>query len=152
MTYLTPHFTLEEYLHSDTADAMGIDNTPTHDDIIHMVYHALMMEGVRHICGDHPVSISSGYRCPQVNAAVGGASNSAHLYGCAADFTIPDFGDVTSICKKLEPYLATLGVDQLIDESGGGARWVHIGRIAYPGTPRYQCLTINSSGTTTGFA
>src|SRR5262249_25598518 len=83
--------------------------------------------------------------------AVGGASNSAHLYGCAADFTIPDFGDVQDICHALEAHLRELCIDQLIDESGTGARWVHVGRAIPPSTaPRCQCLTIANGATTTG--
>jgi len=45
-----------------------------------------------------------------LNAAVGGAANSAHLYGCAADFTIPAFGSVLDVCKAIEPHLAEWGV------------------------------------------
>lgn len=142
MKYLTPHFTLEEYLHSDTAIARGIANVPDQQSIINMVYHAQMMEEIREICGAHPVLISSGFRSPQLNAAVGGVTNSAHLYGCACDFTIPLFGDVNKICDTLRPHLDDLGIDQLINETGGGARWVHVGRVAYPETPRNQYLVI----------
>jgi hypothetical protein len=88
-----------------------------------------------------------------LNEAIGGASNSAHLYGCAADFTIPGFGDVLDICRALKPHLRELGIDQLIDESASGASWVHVGRAIPPSTaPRYQCLTIANGATTTGFA
>jgi len=150
--YLSPNFTLAELTHSDTATAKGIDNTPGATEVANLGALAAVLEQVRAICLDYPVLISSGYRCPELNAEVGGASNSAHLYGLACDFTIPEFGEPTSICKTLEPHLGGLGVDQLIDESGGGARWVHLG-LASPGAaPRCQCLTINANGTTTGFA
>jgi hypothetical protein len=152
--YLSPHFTLAELTFSDTANAHGIDNSPDQAAVGQLTQLAqLTLEGIRTICGDHPVIISSGYRCPELNEAVGGASNSAHLYGCAADFTIPEFGDVLDICHALEPHLRELGIDQLIDESGSGARWVHVGRAIPPSTaPRCQCLTIADGVTTTGFA
>lgn len=67
------------------------------------------------------VLISSGYRSPDLNAAVGSAGSSAHLYGCAADFTIPGFGSVEDVCHAIKPHLAEFGIRQLIDESGGGA-------------------------------
>ena len=152
--YLSPHFTLSELTYSDTANAKGIENSPDQAAIGQLTQLAqLTLEGIRKICGDNPVIISSGYRCPELNEAVGGASNSAHLYGCAADFIIPGFGDVLYICNALEPHLAELGIDQLIDESGSGARWVHVGRAILPSTtPRCQCLTIADGVTTTGFA
>jgi hypothetical protein len=152
--YLSPHFTLAELTYSDTANAKGIDNAPDQAAIGRLTQLAqLTLEGIRTICGDNPVIVSSGYRCPALNEAVGGASNSAHLYGCAADFTIPEFGDVLDICHALEPHLRELGIDQLIDESGSGARWVHVGRAIPPSTtPRCQCLTVADGVMTTDFA
>ena len=145
--HLSPHFTLSEFIASDTAAMQGIDNTPDNDALAQLEMTADLMELVRAICGSNPVLITSGYRCPELNAAVGGASNSAHLYGCAADFTIPAFGSVLDVCNAIEPYLAEWGIDQLIYENES---WVHIGR-ANPGTePRYECLTINSAGTFNG--
>lgn len=150
---LSPHFTMAELTFSATAQSLGVDNTPDPESAANLSALAAALEGVRTICGDNPVFISSGYRSPPVNQAVGGADNSAHLFGLAADFTIPDFGDVLAICRELEPHMAALGIDQLIDESGGGARWVHLGLPIPPNTiPRLMALTINPSGTTTGFA
>lgn len=151
--YLSPHFTLAELTRSDTANAMGVDNSAPPSVEANLVKLADALEKVRAICGDNPIFVSSGYRSPPVNSAVGGASNSAHLFGLAADFTIPGFGPVLAVCRALEPHLVEVGIDQLIDESGGGARWVHLGLAIPPNTtPRHQALTINASGTTTGFA
>jgi zinc D-Ala-D-Ala carboxypeptidase len=144
--YLTPHFTLAEFVRSDTATAEGIDNTPDANEVDELGETALLLEKVRAHCGHHPVLISSGYRCPDLNEAVGGADDSAHLYGCAADFTIPDFGDPLDVCLAIEPHLNEWGVDQLIYEM----TWVHIGRAIPPSTPRNQCLTINDAGTFNG--
>lgn len=143
MTQLTPHFTLEEMLHSDTANAQGINNTPDFEVVARLTQLVLCLERVRALCGGLPVYISSGYRCPPLNTAVGGASDSAHLYGCAADFTIPDFGDVDAVCEFLVPYMKELWIDQLINETGGGARWVHLGLAVPPWhAPRNQYFTI----------
>jgi hypothetical protein len=149
---LSPHFTLAEMIYSETADANGLSNDPPAADVDAL--EALCndtLEQIRTLCGDNPVVISSGYRSPAVNALVGGASNSAHLYGCAADFTIPAYGSVTEVCNLLQGHLHELEIDQLIKESGGGATWVHVGRAIPPSTePRYECLTINDSGTFNG--
>jgi hypothetical protein len=144
--HLTPHFTLAELTRSDTAQAQGIDNTPDADEVDELGETALLLEKVRTLCGNHPVVVSSGFRCPELNAAVGGASNSAHLYGCAADFTVPGFGSVLDVCHAIRPHLAAWGVDQLIYENG----WVHIGRAIPPSTARAQCLTIDGRGTQQG--
>jgi zinc D-Ala-D-Ala carboxypeptidase len=150
LVYLTPHFTLDEFCASDTADACGITNEPTAEALTQLTLTAEMMEKVRTLCGNFPVVISSGYRCTELNAQIGGAANSAHMYGCACDFTIPDYANPLSICLTLEPHLAELGCDQLINEADS---WVHIGRPIPPSTaPRYQCLTIVDGVTTTGFA
>jgi hypothetical protein len=144
---LSPHFTLSEFIASDTAAMNGIDNSPDEAALAELEKTADLMELIRAACLENPVLISSGYRCPALNSAVGGASNSAHLYGCAADFTVPGFGSVLDVCHAIEPYLAEWGVDQLIYEN---AAWVHVGRANPGAEPRYQCLTINSSGTFNG--
>ena len=126
-TQLTDHFTLEELTASDTADAMGIDNTPGPDEEACLSILAETLELVRVILNDNPMIISSGYRCYALNVACGGADDSAHLSGLAADFTCPDFGTPLEICNALEPHMESLGIDQLIWEYEG---WVHLGLTA----------------------
>ena len=147
MTQLSEHFTLEEFTASSTAAQMGIDNTPTPEAHANLELLAGVMEQVREILGAKPVIVSSGYRCYDLNVACGGATSSAHLYGLGCDFTCPDFGTPLDICNALEPHVQALGIDQLIWEYEG---WVHLGLRAED--PRYQCMTINDQGTTTGFA
>ncbi len=52
-----------------------------------------------------PLVVTSGYRCPAHNKAVGGAANSQHLYGKAADVTCPDVspGQLYDILEPLFP-------------------------------------------------
>jgi zinc D-Ala-D-Ala carboxypeptidase len=143
---LSEHFSLAEFTISETAARLGLDNEPDAKAFKNLQQLADVMEQVRSLCGDNPVTILSGYRAPEVNAAVGGSSTSAHMVGLAADFIVPEFGDPLTICLTLEPMLNDLGVDQLIWEFGD---WVHLGLSE--GDPRCQCLTINNNGTTVGF-
>jgi hypothetical protein len=146
---LSEHFTLAEFTYSQTASRAGIDNTPTKEAYGNLQALAEVMEAVRSICDDFPVIITSGYRNAQVNALVGGSTNSAHISGLACDFIVPSYGTPLDVCHTLEPHLDTLGVDQLIHEYDD---WVHLA-IAAPGEPaECECLTITNAGTTTGFA
>jgi zinc D-Ala-D-Ala carboxypeptidase len=144
---VSEHFTLAEFLYSDTADKLSIKNTPTWTVVDNLARLANTMERVRKLLGSNAISISSGYRCPAVNQAVGGALNSAHLDGLACDFTCPKYGTPEMICKVLQPHLVELDVDQLIWEFGS---WVHLGLAI--GSARHMALTIDNGGTRTGFA
>jgi zinc D-Ala-D-Ala carboxypeptidase len=144
---LSPHFTLQEFTYSQTAAREGIPNQPDEAAMENLHRTADVMEKVRSICGDFPVTITSGYRGPQLNAAIGGSSTSAHMFGLAADFIIPGAGDPHAVCKLIEPHMAELGIDQLIWEYED---WVHLGLSSGP--PRCQALTINNYGTSTGIA
>jgi hypothetical protein len=144
---LAPHFTLEEFTRSATAEAERLDNTPTPEALANLERLAAVMERVRLYLGERPITITSGYRGPQLNAAVGGVANSAHCLGLACDFVCPDFGSPLAICRALEPHMAELGIDQLIYEFGA---WVHLGLSAGP--PRHMALTIGNGGTRYGFA
>jgi zinc D-Ala-D-Ala carboxypeptidase len=149
MTQLTPHFTLEEFTDSQTAARKGIKNIPPENsqERKNIQLTAETMELVRTKLGDKPILISSGYRSPQVNAAVGGSKSSAHMSGLAVDFSCPGFGTPKQICKKLEPIMKELGIDQLIHEYD---TWVHLGLTS--GTPRHMAMTIDNKGTRNGFA
>lgn len=131
---LTEHFTLEEMVLSQTAARLGIDNTPTPEILKNLRVTAAKLEEIRTLLRA-PILVSSGYRAPAVNAAVGGSKNSAHMLGLAADFTAPGFGTVLQLARKI----AASGIvyDQLIYEFG---TWVHIGLSVGP--PRRQNLSI----------
>jgi zinc D-Ala-D-Ala carboxypeptidase len=149
MTKLTEHFTLEEFTDSQTAARKGIHNVPPagSQELKNIRLTAETLEQVRTLLGDKPILVSSGYRSPQVNAAVGGSKSSAHMSGLAVDFSCPGFGTPRAICKKLEPHMKALRVDQLIHEFD---TWVHLGLSAGP--PRAMALTIDNKGTRSGFA
>jgi zinc D-Ala-D-Ala carboxypeptidase len=87
--------------------------------------NAPLLEEVRRIRGGKPIQVTSGYRCPALNAAVGGVPDSAHLLGCAADFLCPTFGTPLQVCRAIAGYSPALDFDQVIHEHLA-ADWTHI--------------------------
>lgn len=136
---VTQHFRLSEFLDSETATRLDLDNTPT-PDVLATLRNVLIpgMQQVRVILGK-PVFITSGYRSPSVNAAVRGSPNSQHVTGHAADFKCPAFGPPVEVAAELVRHMAALKFDQLIAEG----RWVH---ISFSPRPRNQVLTAHFEG------
>ena len=122
---LTKHFTLEELCASATAKARGIQNKPNAQQIISLVYlAAYVLEPLREAMHE-PIPISSGFRCEQLNRAVGGVSNSQHMRGQAADLCIG--GDMKKGRKWFDYIKTHLNFDQLIwEHSSNGTYWVHV--------------------------
>jgi zinc D-Ala-D-Ala carboxypeptidase len=127
MPKLSPHFTLEELLESQTARRKGITaqfNPP--EKIIHNLTALCenILEPLRTAL-KKPIKISSGYRCPELNKAVGGAPKSQHLDGQAADIQGAGYPN-----KKLFEQIqaSDLPFDQLIWEYGTKQEpaWVHV--------------------------
>jgi zinc D-Ala-D-Ala carboxypeptidase len=135
MTPLSAHFTLEELTWSDTGARLGIDNTPSEIITGNLMLLAAALEDVRTLLGQ-PIHINSGYRCDQLNTAIGGARNSRHMLGLAADFICPAFGAPLEVARMLEANLG--GFDQLIYEH----TWVHLGLAITGEDPRHQVLTL----------
>lgn len=137
---LTDHFTLEELIFSSTAQRLGIDNTPGLETIAALTRTAMGLEQIRALLSA-PMHIDSGYRCPALNKAVGGASESAHVDGWAADFICPGFGEPLAIVKAIEA--SGIDFDQCIQEGA----WVH---VSFAPTLRRQILTahFSTNGTT----
>lgn len=131
MTQLTPHFSLGEMTESAWAIRHKVDNTPTQeaeDNLLRLCVD--LLEPIRVRLG-RPIIVNSGYRSPRVNRGVGGAVDSAHLTGRAADITT-----VGMKPKELIRWIRNAGFvpDKAIIEfpqsANGG--WVHI-QIAKPG-------------------
>lgn len=127
---LTEHFTLEELTATSHRE---IDNTPPGEIVDKLKCTARGLEHVRLLLGV-PVLVNSGYRCPALNDAVGGAADSQHMKGEAADFIAPAYGTPFEICKLLEA--SDLRFDQLIFEG----TWVHCSFVDYR-PPRRSILT-----------
>lgn len=133
---LSPHFTLEELTHSELAVRRGIDNTPPSDVLPRLALLAQLLEQVRAALGC-PMMISSGYRSPAVNRAVGGSAMSAHCTGLAADFIAPAFGAPQEVAHAI--LASAIEFDQLIHEG----TWVH---ISFDARKRGQVLTAHFNG------
>lgn len=116
------YFTIEELCKSDVAKARGIDNTPSDEEVRNL--HKLVdnvLDPLREAIGK-PIKVNSGYRSEKLNKAVGGAKNSDHLKGCAADITIGTPREnklLFDTIRKLK-----LPFRQLIDEQH--LTWVHV--------------------------
>lgn len=85
---LSANFTLKELTKSDTATRLGLDNTPNDEALENL---KLLCEKVLQPVRDHfgkSVTVNSGYRSPESNAAVGGSKTSDHCKGQAADIEI----------------------------------------------------------------
>lgn len=143
---LSPHFTLEEMIASQTARDRGIDNVPPPRATGNLRHLAEFMEEVRALLGGHPITVTSGYRSSALNAAVGGVPGSAHLSGLAMDFVCPAAGSPLAICSRLRG-VPSLDFDQLIHEHGS---WVHIAIPEFGQPPRYEVWTIDVNGTREG--
>lgn len=118
----TKHFTLIEFLRSNTARRRAIDNTPTAAELAEIINTMSLAETVRSICGNRSMKITSGFRCYLLNKAVGGASKSDHMSGRAMDFKI--IGQ--SIETSFQLLIAALPKDSyrvIIQEKH---RWIHI--------------------------
>ena len=139
MPLLTEHFALEEFTNSTTALALGIENTPTTAHMKNLQKLAEGMEKVRALFGK-VIEITSGYRNPEVNKAVGGVKNSAHALGFAADFHVHGIEDL-----KAAKVIRDSGIvfDQLIYERsrcvhiafGPGKRQMVLSQPGGPGSP-----------------
>lgn len=85
MWQITKNFTLSEFIESDTADRLGIDNTPSEQAVENITLLCTkLLQPLRSLYGK-PMYINSGYRCKELNEAVGGVESSQHRQGFAAD-------------------------------------------------------------------
>ena len=119
---LSPHFSLGEFVRSETAERLGIDNglhpeACHHDALVALNMARLclfVLEPLREHFGQ-PIRINSGYRCPELNAAIkGSARNSLHMQGRAAD--IPMKPGYLAFIRDHLPHT------ELINEGS----WIHV--------------------------
>ena len=132
MGNLTKHFTLEELIYSSTAIVRRIYNTPSPEIIKNLTTLAISLEAIRALLGK-PIKISSGYRCPALNEAVGGAATSFHTLGLACDFKVVGMTPY-EVCMALKD--SGIVYDQLVCEPS----WTHFGISL--SAPRKQVLTM----------
>lgn len=120
---LSENFTLYELIYSITANANGINNTPSKESIKNL--QALcqnVLQPLRWHLGV-PIIITSGYRCPVLNKKIGGVPTSQHIIGQAADFITPR-KDLKISFDYIKNYL---DFDQLLYEHAkDGTTWIHV--------------------------
>ena len=146
------YFTLYEFVRSDTADRLGIDNLPTEyqmNNCIEMVEMLLdpLREAWAEYCsmkklGGGAIYVSSGIRCEELNNAVGGSKTSAHYHGWAADL-VPRNGRLKEFKTFCVEWLKDKAFDQFISEDedeNNIPRWIHIGYKNGSGKQRQQYL------------
>ncbi len=133
---LSEHFTYEELTRSSYAIRAGIDNTPPANLLPNLALLASGLERVRAVLA-MPIHVDSGYRCPAVNAGVGGRLHppSEHTLGLAADIICPAFGTPRQIAEALIARQADVRFSKLIQEGD----WLHVAFV--PDGPQGQVLT-----------
>ena len=122
---LSNNFSLSELTKSQTAERKGIDNTPSAE---HQENLKRLCESILQRIRDHfgqVVSVSSGYRSPELCVAIGSKTTSQHAKGQAADFEIYGVSN-----KELADWIdENLDYDQLIleywNESDPNSGWIH---------------------------
>ena len=130
---MNKNFTMKELIASDTAKALGIGNYPktvsVFDNLFNLWYYIL--QPLRDEMG-FKIKVNSGYRSDALNAAVGGAWNSNHLKGRAADITSMEKDKKQRLSDNRMMYNwlldkaneGELPVEELIWEGGG--TWIHV--------------------------
>jgi len=134
MTKLTEHFSLEEMQKSETAVRLGLDNSIPKELIPNAIRVAEALEIIRAVDGK-AIRITSCYRSPVVNKAVGGSPTSAHRFAFASDCE-KEGVSVLELCKQAAEVIPDY--DQIIYEFGPTG-WMHIGFTNKE--PRKQLLT-----------
>lgn len=119
------YFTIEELTRSATATARGIDNTPTPEikaNLERLVDKVL--DGLREIYGK-PITVNSGYRCPELNKVIGGSKTSDHMKGFSADITASNKKENATLFQIIKD---KFDFDQLIWEKGNSEYpdWIHV--------------------------
>jgi hypothetical protein len=147
------NFTIAEMVQSNTADRLKISNNPPTSVRVHLTETITLLECIRaeweeycerYSLGTPAIRISSGYRSPELNKAVGGVKTSAHVEGYAADLQ-----PVNGKQDEFERFFATefshmgYAYDQIIIEKSKTARWVHVGYKRADGKQRRMCFTLN---------
>jgi zinc D-Ala-D-Ala carboxypeptidase len=138
---LSPHFSLDEFTDSDTALRLGIDNSLPDNLLQTAKETAEMMEGIRGFLIGLPIIVSSGYRCLQLNSAIGSSSTSHHILMKAIDFKAPEYGSPYDICVALVDQMDKLGIGQMIQEHS----WVHVS-AKMPSKLINRVLTLRGGG------
>ena len=120
---LSKNFVLSEITRSNTATRLGISNEPTKEHLENMQRLILsLIQPMRNDLG--PIRITSGYRSPSLNRAIGGSSRSQHSKAEALDLQFWSEGKMNN--KVIYDWIIDSGLefDQMINEFDFS--WIHI--------------------------
>lgn len=136
-------FSIEELVASETADRMNLDNTPdsvTYEHLFELIDFLNMLRGWY----GKPMIVSSGYRCPELNRAVGGVRTSAHQIGYAADLVPKRYCDFQEMVSSVIDFLERTKIpfDECIIEGAHGKRWLHVALKSIDGQQRRKLMVI----------
>lgn len=137
------YFTIDEMVRSDTAKKYGIDNRPSEEIKSNIIlFIETVLDPIREDWGG-PVTVSSGYRCPELNKKVGGAENSGHKYGFCADLQVSSLR-LRKFAKFVKKWMEDhqMKWDEIIYESSGGVTWLHFCWIGKDGRQRMKSFDI----------
>ena len=134
------YFSIEELTFSSTALKYNIDNTPTPEIVEHLKELIDVLDELREFYG-HPIYISSGFRCEELNKKVGGSKQSAHMTGYAVDMQVK--GDYDEFVRKVKEFFRNRPMDQLIEEKNKNTKWLHFGLRGPNNVQRHQIFNIN---------
>lgn len=133
---LSKSFTLDDFTRSATAKRLGIDNTPSPEVLERLKVLAGVLEYLEDALGI-TLKISSGYRSPALNKAVGGVETSGHCKGYSVDL---EADGMTSEQLANKIFLTGVKFDQLIVEKAGSRTWVH-----FSNDPRFRRMLFKIS-------
>ncbi len=137
---LSEHFRLSEFIDSGTARRLHIDNTPepVHVERLRQLCQHVL-EPLR--CRFGVIRVTSGYRCPLLNEAVGGVDKSQHLLGEAADLHIANM----EVGRKMFDFIRReTPFDQLLFEHRlkNGCCWLHVSHRSDRGPNRHDARNL----------
>ena len=150
---LSKNLSLAEVTKSITAKRLGINNTPDDEWIIGNLKAIAkhVFQPVRDAFGC-PIYVSSGYRSPELNRAIGGSKRSQHVEGRALDLDADVFGHCTN--SQIFNWLReNVEFDQMVWEFGteypdGNPNWVHISWVSHRPNRKQEVIAIKKNGRT----
>lgn len=125
---LSKNLSYKEATYSDTALRLGIDNNPTMESLVNLTIVANnLFQPIRDWMGE-PLHVTSGYRSPELNKAIGGSTNSQHCLGQAIDIDAQKYSKSIENSQIFQYIVDNLEFDQLIWEFGdlNNPDWIHV--------------------------
>ena len=140
---MSKFFSLKELIASTEAYKRKIDNTPGEEEKAHLEELMEFMDGIRRAWGS-AIIVTSGYRCPELNEAIGGAKKSAHQTGYAVD-CVPANNKKKEFFEFCKEYLKDRDFDELLlERNSRGSIWCHIALKSIDGKQRKKIKVLET--------